>query len=300
MATSNGTNSMTGFARASGQDEKFSWHWEAKSVNGKGLDLRCRLPQGMEGLEPQVRKRVSDLFSRGNFSLHLATHDTGSGSQFQINRTFLDELIETAREIKKANDNIEPIRLESLLSVKGVIDVAPDIEDEAEIEARQKAILNDLNSTLTGLAEVRADEGRKIKEVLTGLLEKIGDLSQQAESTAEMQPDRIKAKLADQVSELLSALPALPEERLAQEAAVLMTKADVREELDRLTAHREAAEQLLTDGGVIGRRLDFLCQELNREANTLCSKAAEIELSNIGLELKATIEQLREQVQNIE
>ena len=300
MAKSNGTNSMTGFARASGQDEKLSWHWEAKSVNGKGLDLRCRLPQGMEGLESHVRKRVSDQFSRGNFSLHLATQETGKGSQFQINRSFLEELIETAREIQKANDNIEPIRLESLLSVKGVIDVATDIEDEVEIEARQKAILNDLDITLSGLEDVRAEEGGKIKKVLSGLLEKIGNLSQQADATAEMQPDRIKSKLADQVAELLEAQPALPEDRLAQEAAVLMTKADVREELDRLTAHREAAEQLLADGGVIGRRLDFLCQELNREANTLCSKAAELDLSNIGLELKATIEQLREQEQNIE
>lgn len=300
MATSNGTNSMTGFARASGQDEKLSWHWEAKSVNGKGIDLRCRLPQGMEGLEPQVRSRVSELFSRGNFSLHLATQDTCSDSHFQINRKFLDELIQTAREIQKASNDIEPIRLESLLAVKGVIDSAPDKEDEAAIDARQKAILQDLNLALTGLAEVRAEEGGKIKDVLAGQLEKIGDLSRQAEASAEMQPDKIKAKLADQVSELLEALPALPEERLAQEAAVLMTKADVREELDRLKAHREAAEQLLTDGGVIGRRLDFLCQELNREANTLCSKAAEMELSNIGLELKATIEQLREQVQNIE
>ncbi len=173
-------------------------------------------------------------------------------------------------------------------------------DDEEGLAARKKEILGGLKEVLSSLAQNRAEEGARIGDVLFEQLNAIIGLCQQAENIAALQPENIREKLNQQVAELLDAIPSLPEERLAQEAAVLMTKADVREELDRLQAHIEAARDLMEEGGVIGRRLDFLCQEFNREANTLCSKAADVELSKIGLELKAVIEQYREQVQNIE
>lgn len=300
MANNSKTNSMTGFARGSGQDTKISWNWEAKSVNGKGLDVRCRLPQGMEHLEPLVRNKVTGRFSRGNFSLQLAIRENGNESQFRVNRALLDDLVKTAREIQDTTDEIETLRLDGLLAVKGVIETVQDEDDEDAKQARQKLVLDDLDGVLAELAAVRGEEGARIEEFLTSQLDLISGLTSAAEKSAEMQPEKIKDKLKRQIDELMTATPALPEERLAQEAALLMTKADVREELDRLKAHLEAVRQLLDEGGAVGRRLDFLCQEFNREANTLCSKAAELELSNIGLELKAVIEQFREQVQNIE
>ena len=292
--------SMTGFARSSGSVDGYSWNWEAKSVNGKGLDVRCRLPQGFEEVDVEARTATGKAFKRGNFNLILTIQETSQQSQYQINRALLDQLVETAKELQVDLDGFDKPSLDGLFAVRGVIEQVTESDDEAELTARKKEVLGGLKEVLSSLAQNRLDEGLRIGEVLFDQLDAIIKLCQQAEKIAALQPENIREKLNQQIAELLEAVPSLPEERLAQEAAVLMTKADVREELDRLQAHIEAAKDLLDGGGVIGRRLDFLCQEFNREANTLCSKAADVELSKIGLELKAVIEQYREQVQNIE
>ena len=292
--------SMTGFARSSSSVDGYSWNWEAKSVNGKGLDVRCRLPQGFEEVDVEARTATGKAFKRGNFNLILTIQETSQQSQYQINRALLDQLVETAKELQVDLDGFDKPSLDGLFAVRGVIEQVTESDDEAELTARKKEVLGGLKEVLSSLAQNRLDEGLRIGEVLFDQLDAIIKLCQQAEKIAALQPENIREKLNQQIAELLEAVPSLPEERLAQEAAVLMTKADVREELDRLQAHIEAAKDLMDGGGVIGRRLDFLCQEFNREANTLCSKAADVELSKIGLELKAVIEQYREQVQNIE
>ncbi len=292
--------SMTGFARSSGSAEGYSWNWEAKSVNGKGLDVRCRLPQGFEEIDVEARTATGKAFKRGNFNLILTVQETSRQSQYQLNRALLDQLVETAKELQGELHDFDKPSLDGLLAVRGVVEQVSESDDETDRTARKKEVLAGLKEVLASLAQNRAEEGTRMGEVLFEQLNVIIELCSQAEKIAALQPANIREKLNRQVAELLEAVPSLPEERLAQEAAVLMTKADVREELDRLQAHIEAAKDLMQEGGVIGRQLDFLCQEFNREANTLCSKAADVELSKIGLELKAVIEQYREQVQNIE
>jgi uncharacterized protein (TIGR00255 family) len=212
----------------------------------------------------------------------------------------LDQLVETATQIRAESKEFDKPSLDGLLAVRGVIEPVSESEDKANRTARKKEVLGGLKDLLAALEKNRVTEGARIAKALFEQLNAIIKLCGQAEKLAALQPGNIREKLNQQVAELLNAVPNLPEERLAQEAAVLMTKADVREELDRLQAHIDAARALMEEGGVIGRRLDFLCQEFNREANTLCSKATDVELSKIGLELKAVIEQYREQVQNIE
>jgi uncharacterized protein (TIGR00255 family) len=292
--------SMTGFARSSGSVDGYSWNWEAKSVNGKGLDVRCRLPQGFEEVDVEARTATGKAFKRGNFNLILTVQETSRQSQYQINRALLDRLVETATELQADLTGFDKPSLDGLFAVRGVIEPVTDGEDNTDKAARKKEVLGGLKEVLASLTQNRVEEGIRIGDVLFEQLNAIIDLCKRAEKIAALQPENIREKLNQQVAELLEAVPSLPEERLAQEAAVLMTKADIREELDRLQAHIEAAKDLMEEGGVIGRRLDFLCQEFNREANTLCSKAADVELSKIGLELKAVIEQYREQVQNIE
>ncbi len=289
---------MTGFARGGGANEKLSWSWEAKSVNGKGLDIRARLPHGFEELEIETRKMAQNSFKRGNITLVLTVRQADGKKQFQINRELLDGLIETAGELVSAG--VEKPRLDGLLAVRGVVELADEEDGLASDNGTLSAMKASLREVLGGLAEARNEEGGRIAAVLHAQLEGIAAACGEAESAVAMQPAAIRRRLARQIAELMEDRPELPEERLAQEAALLMTKADVREELDRLAAHLEAARALLAEDGAIGRRLDFLCQEFNREANTLCSKAADLEVTRIGLELKAMIEQFREQVQNIE
>ena len=292
--------SMTGFSRSAGSYGKYSWNWEARSVNGKGLDIRCRLPQGLEELELKVREMVGKIFNRGNIGLHLSIKESGAPSRFRVNRELLDELVETAEELLKDKECFEALRLDGLLAVKGVIEPIEEETDEGEIQERNQFMLADLERTLIELSLARQEEGKRISKVLKAQLAKIGALSGRAEKIAQSQPMAILERLNEKIDEIRQETPILPEERIAQEVVVLIAKTDVREELDRLGAHHEAAHQLFEEGGVIGRKLDFLCQEFNREANTMCSKAHILELSNVGLELKAVIEQFREQVQNIE
>ena len=291
--------SMTGFARQEGAGAAFSWVWEIKSVNGKGLDVRCRLPNGFESLDQAVRAEVGKSCARGNLQIGLTVKRAAQAAKLRLNESVLRQIVELSRALGDAVEAAPP-RLDGLLGFPGVIEAEEDQESEQERSEREAALLSDLEAALAGLVLARRSEGEKLAALAAGHLATIGELSEQAAGLAAMQPTALKDRFSRQLDELLDANQGLPEERIAQEVAVLVTKADVREELDRLGAHLEAARALLDAGGPIGRRLDFLCQELNREANTLCSKSADLELTRIGLALKGTIEQLREQVQNIE
>ncbi|CAO3422057.1 YicC/YloC family endoribonuclease [Azospirillum endophyticum] len=288
---------MTGFARVDGHGDGYSWTFEAKSVNGRSLDLRCRLPSGFDSVEAAARAELPKRLARGNVNLTLTVNRAQAVSQLRINHDLLAQVIEIAREIEGAG--AAPPRLDSLLSVRGIIE--PVEEDETEARERvESALKGDLNKLIDQLVVNRLAEGARIAEVLNGHLDEIARLVDAASACASTQPEALREKLRTQVAAILGSFPALSEDRLAQEAAILIGKADVREELDRLRAHIQAARELMAEGGAIGRRFDFLCQEFNREANTLCSKSADVELTRIGLSLKASIEQLREQVQNIE
>ena len=291
---------MTGFARQGGLIGACSWTWEVKSVNGKGLDMRLRLPPGFEGLETAARKRVAARFRRGNMTLALTVKWTRADGGYRLNSGVLDQIIALLPEIQERLPDAALLSVDGLLSLRGVIEAADEDIGAEERQVVEADILEGLEDALQSLAAMRGEEGTRLAAVLAAHLDGIGELSARAGSLAAARPGLIKERLETQVSALLDAVPALPEDRLAQEAAVLMTKADVSEELDRIKGHRQAALDLMDEDAAIGRRLDFLCQEFNREANTLCSKSADVELTRVGLDIKAAIEQFREQVQNIE
>lgn len=291
---------MTGFARAEGRDDSLHWIWEVKSVNGRSLDMRCRVPSGMDGLEPIARAAVAERLRRGNVTVSLTMMRGAKPPKVRINREVLAQLVEVVKELQ-GNIEAAPPRLDGLIGVRGVVDVIDEEEeDETTRRARIDRIAATLNEALDALRKMRAAEGARLAAVIGGHLDQIERLRGAAAATAAAQPEALRERLRAQIAVLLEASPALPEERLAQEAALLIAKGDVREELDRLAAHVAAARDLLVEKGAVGRKLDFLCQEFNREANTLCSKSTDVELTRIGLGLKAAIEQLREQVQNIE
>jgi len=291
---------MTGFARAQGHNEGCTWAWEMKSVNGKGLEIRCRLPQGFDNLERPAREKVGERLHRGNVQITLSIEHAKDEGRYRINRDVLDQILSLLPDIQERLPEAQAWSLDGLLSVRGVLDVVKEEDSPAAREALEVNILAGFDAAFGQLAASRAEEGGRLDDVVSGHLDAIEVLSQRAEALAGAQPEFIKARLREQVAALLDAFPALPEDRLAQETAILMTKADVREELDRLQIHLEAARGLISEDGPAGRGLDFLCQEFIRETNTLCSKSSDIELTGVGLELKAVIAQLREQVQNVE
>ena len=276
-----------------------TWVWEVKSVNGRNLDLRLRLPQGFEALEAEVRKLVPEHLARGNVQIALVVDRSRLPLRYRVNRELLQQLLALAGEL---GDDLPaaPPRLDGLLAIKGVLEPEEDAEEEAVASARNAAMLGDLAAALDKLARARSEEGGRLEAVIAAHLESFDEVVEAAGKSAELQPEALRARLARQVAELLESSAGLPEERLAQEAALLATKADVREELDRLKAHLESARDLMKAGGAVGRRFDFLCQELNREANTLCSKSVDMELTRQGLAMKTLVDKLREQVQNIE
>ena len=290
---------MTGFARQEGGDDSLTWTWEVKSVNGRALDIRCRIATGYEALEPVVRTTAPKHVSRGNLQINLSVSRAETPLKLKINRDVLDQLLAALRELDGEIEAAPP-RLDGLLAIRGVVEALEE-EEPAEARAeREAAMQEDLGCLLAALAANRRAEGERLSEIVERHLSTITALVTAASECAAAQPDALRERLRSLLEELLEATPALPEERLAQEAALLVGKADVREELDRLRAHVAAARDLLSAGGAVGRKLDFLCQELNREANTLCSKSPDVALTRIGLDLKSAIEQLREQVQNLE
>ncbi|MBS28546.1 MAG: YicC family protein [Alphaproteobacteria bacterium] len=292
--------SMTGFARASGQDERYAWVWECRSVNARGLDVRCRVPNGYEAAEQAIRAAANKSFRRGNINIGLSVDRVDqTQTQFRVNRDLLDQVLSLRDELGDAVAATAPT-IEGLLSIRGMLETVDLSEDAEALAARESAVIASGTEMLAALAAARGNEGAQLHSILDAQLGSLEGLSEEAGATAAAQPDTIRARLEAVLAELLDADTQLPEDRLAQEAAILVGKADVREELDRLGVHIAGARELLSDGAAVGRRLDFLCQELNREANTLCSKSADVELTRIGLAMKATIEQFREQVQNVE
>lgn len=291
--------SMTGFARTSGVHGALRWAWELKSVNSKGLDIRLRLPPGRDALEPMLRAAISRVLSRGNVTVNLTVSREGAAPTVRINEDVLAAVIATARELAKRIE-AQPPTLDGILGIKGVMEVVETEESEADRETANVALLKGFEAALTDLAAMRATEGKAIGKVLHDRIDEIEKFSKAAEASPSRSIDAIRARLSEQVKELIAASSTLDPERLHQEAALLAAKADVREELDRLNAHVSAARGLLKNGGSVGRKLDFLAQEFNREANTLCSKSNDVALTTIGLELKTAVDQLREQVQNIE
>ena len=291
--------SMTGFARAEGHDGPLSWAWELKSVNSKSLDLRFRVPPGFDAIELPLRALVTQRLKRGAISAGLSVARAAGAGNLRVNREALAVVLRLANELAHEVEAAPP-RIDGLLALRGVLESGDETPDEGTRERQVKQLNESFVQALEGLASMRLSEGARLEAVLSERLDEIAALVKDADSAAATQPAAIKARVQELIAVLLDSVPALPEERLAHEAALVVAKADIREELDRLTAHLDAARMLLAEGGPIGRRFDFLCQEFNREANTLCSKSADLELTRIGLGLKAAIEQLREQVQNIE
>jgi len=291
---------MTGFARAEGRSAAgYGWVWEIKSVNGKALDFRFRLPPGFDALEASLKARAIEAVKRGSVTANLTIAATGRAGSLKINEAVLSDVIALIRSLEGRVDAAPP-RLDGLLSIRGVIEAADESPTEDEKAELIAEVTDGFDQALTAFRLARAGEGERLARTLTMRLDEIESLIEEAEHAAAAQPDSIRTRFQAQLATLLGQAPPLPEDRLAQELALLIQRADVREELDRLNAHSAAARSLLEEGHAIGRRLDFLCQEFNREANTLCSKSAELGLTRIGLALKAAIEQLREQVQNIE
>ncbi len=292
--------SMTGFAESTGSHDGLRWRWEAKSVNSRSLDIRLRIPPGYDGLEPAVRRLASERFLRGALQLSLSIETPDGARGLAIDAAALATAVRIAREVA-AETGLAPARVDGLLALKGVIvadDGVPELDPVAR-GSRDAGILESLGVAFDKLIKERGREGAKLAALLKSQVEEIERLVGEAGQLAAVQPAALKTRLLAQIKDLLDANP-ISEERLAQEVALLAVKADVREELDRLTAHVQDARALVTQGKGVGRKLDFLAQEFNREANTLCSKSSDIALTRNGFALKAVIDQFREQSQNVE
>ena len=292
-------SSMTGFARSHGACGTYGWAWEIKSVNAKGLDVRLRLPAGWDAVEAPVRVRAADALVRGSVYGTLTVTRQGVAPIVRVNEEVLKAVLTTLKDLS-GRVAAEPARLDGILALKGVIEVMDEDEKEDERRAAEQAVVDGFRQALTELAAMRRREGSTLGTVLKLRLDEMAVLTARAEAAPGRRAEAIKARIAEQVAALIDASSRFDPDRLHQEAILIATKADIREELDRLASHVAQAKRLIQEGGPIGRRLDFLSQELNREANTLCSKSNDVALTNIGLELKSVVEQFREQVQNLE
>ena len=292
-------SSMTGFARSHGSSGPYSFEWELKSVNAKGFDFRLRLPQGWDDIEADLRKRGADALSRGTVYANLTIKRADAGSKVRINEEVLTSVLKVASELAGRVDAVAP-SIDGLMAIKGVIEVSEPEADEAEEKAARTAVVASFAQALASLIEMRKREGATLGAVLTQRLDEIESLAKKAEAAPGRKPEAIKARLAEQVAALLEASERFDADRLHQEAIMIATKADIREELDRIASHVAQARDMLSKGGAVGRRLDFLSQEFNREVNTCCSKSIDLELTNTGLAMKNVVEQFREQVQNLE
>ena len=291
-------SSMTGFARVVGALPPLRWTWELKSVNGRGLDVRLRLPPGFDAVEPAARAALGEALTRGNCTANLTLMRDGAPASLRINEASLAAVAAALDALALRFPQAAPPSLDGILALRGVLDAAE--ADETVSEEQQRAVLDSLRQAVAALAAVRREEGARLAAVLLARLAEIARLTDAADALPGRRPERIRARLAEAVAELLANANGLDPDRLHQEAALLAVKSDVREELDRLHAHVASARSLIEAGGPIGRRLDFLAQELAREANTLCAKSNDVELTAIGLELKVTVDQFREQAQNVE
>ncbi len=289
-------SSMTGFARVEGHSGDVSWAWEARSVNGRSLDVRVRAPSFVDQAERKTREALVKYFKRGTIQVALSVEQTESVSRPTINFDVLSGLIADLSKVELPEQApIEPARLDGLLQIRGVLQTG-----NSDNETIRTAPLTDIPTLLDSLAKARAEEGIRLAAVLDEILTTILDLVHQAKSLALQQPERMANRYKEAITNLLGETAHIPEERIIQEAATLAIKVDVTEELDRLTAHVAQAREMISSGGAIGRRLDFLCQEFNREANTLGSKSADLSLTRLAMDLKTAIDAFREQAQNVE
>ena len=291
---------MTGFARVEGRTGDWAWSWEARSVNGKGLDIRLRIPPGFESIEVPARQRAAQYLRRGNVTLNLTAARVQGQAAWQINVEALEQVLAFLPELRRRVHDATPPSLDGILGLRGVMESVEGVPTAGPDEAVLAASLEGLERTLAAMAGMRREEGERLQSLLASQLDGIAALCDQAGGLAATQPAALRDRLLEQLRALLESSPPLPEERLVQEVALLAAKSDVREELDRLRAHIEAARELVIATDAVGRKFDFLCQEFNREANTLCSKSTLVPLTRVGLDLKAAVEQMREQVQNIE
>jgi uncharacterized protein (TIGR00255 family) len=291
--------SMTGFSRVEGAVGSAAWHWELRSVNARGLDLRLRLPSGMEALEPKVREAVARHLVRGSITVSLNVESRAAALQVRLNEEALAQAVKAAEHIRALTE-ASPPTADGLMAIKGVLEVVEAEESAEEAEERVAAMLESLEQALRALVQARLAEGARLKAVLVANLAEIDRLVGIVETSPARTPAAIAARLKEQVARLMESANTLDPDRLHQEAVLVATRVDVEEELKRLRAHIAAAHELLEAEGAVGRNLDFLAQEFNREANTLCSKANDVDITRAGLALKTVIDQMREQVQNIE
>lgn len=291
--------SMTGFARVDGAGEGYRWTWEVRSVNGKGLDIRLRVPPGFDQVEAAARERIAARLARGNVQASLSAQHEAGATRIRINEDVLADVIAAMQRVGE-RVTASPPTLDGILAIRGVVETVESDADEATRAALAGHLIADLDRAVTDLVAMRVREGAALAAVLTTRLDELERLTKAAEASPARAPETIRNRLAEQVAALIAAAPALDPDRLHQEAVLLATKADIREEIDRLYAHIAATRELVAGDAAVGRRLDFLAQEFNREVNTLCSKSNDRALTTIGLEMKAIVDQLREQVQNVE
>jgi uncharacterized protein (TIGR00255 family) len=293
-------SSMTGFARTDGTADGLTWTWEARSVNGRGLDVRLRLPPGNEALEIPARDAVAKRFSRGNIAVALAIEKQQTNGAIRLNETVLAEVIKVVDRISTLCGATRPDAAQ-LLMIKGVLETADQGPEDAEARTkRERTLIESLEAALEKLSEARRAEGARLADVIKDQLTQIERYAADVRASPSRAPEAILARLKDNIARLLDTTAALDGDRLHQEAVLLATRADVEEELQRLASHVGAARDILNEPGAVGRKLDFLAQEFNREANTLCSKANAVDVTRLGLQLKTVIDQFREQVQNVE
>jgi uncharacterized protein (TIGR00255 family) len=300
MRLSNGAfNSMTGFARTTGIWRDLTWVWELKSVNGKALDLRFRMPSGYDAVEVAARSIASNHLKRGNLQINLAVQNASAAADIKINTVMLEQLVAAAETLRDRLGSA-PIQAEALLGLRGVLDAGEAVLSEDDIKLRDADVLAGFEVAVLQLAAARKAEGARLSAVIAAQLQRIEDLCNAAAANPGRSVEAIRTRLGEQVARLLEQSDSFDPQRLHQEAIMLATRSDIQEELDRLMSHVTAARSLMVSSEPVGRKFDFLAQEFNREANTLCSKANDPSLTTIGLDLKTTIDQLREQVQNIE
>jgi len=291
--------SMTGFARETGVTGSYQWAWELKTVNGRGLEVRVRTPSGLDAIGEEARGQILKALTRGQGQLNLSLSKASAAPKLRVNQDVLQSLLSAIGDLTLPN-NVKPASLDGLLSVRGVVELDDDAADPSQDEGLVAALRGGIVMLIESLKAARLKEGQALAGVLGQQLDLISRLVDEAEAAPARRPDAIRIRLEAQIVELLDGKANLDPARLHQEAVLIAARADIREELDRLRAHVDAARGLVLEGGAVGRRLDFLAQEFGREANTLCAKANDVSLSRIGLELKAVIEQFREQVQNVE
>jgi len=293
-------SSMTGFARTDGIGQIYAWVWELRSVNGRGLDIRSRLPPGLESLEGPVREAISKRLVRGSVTVNLVLERHSGAGSVQLNEAVLADILKAADRVVALTGGHRPDTA-ALLAMKGVLEVSEShFNDEDEKARRIGVLLASLDEGLAALVAARRAEGARLEAILREQIAEIERLAIEVRNSPSRTPEAIRARIKENIGRVLETGANFDQERLHQEAVLVATRADVEEELARLSAHVAAARDLLAEPGAVGRKLDFLAQEFNREANTLCSKANAVDVTRLGLALKSVIDQWREQVQNVE